>query len=627
MIAFVLLPVPGTSGFDYLVPEGVEVEPGFWVEVPFGKRLLLGVVRELRDFPEYPGAPKPIRRVHGPALPPRFFPLLSLVSEEACTALGMALAHIVPKPKARRPRPSALPFRYSEEPKHVELTEDQKAAVATICEGIGKGEKFLLFGPPASGKTEVYLASAQEAIKCGYAALLLEPEISLLPQLWARATRALGEPPAVYHGELSAGERFHVWSLALRGELSCAVGTRSAAFLPFPNLGLMVLDEEGEPGYKEERAPHYHARRVLEERTAEGAALVLGAAAPAVETFFRAEQGEIRLLSLTKRVSGAPPEVRAVSKEPEEVIGTELRGAMARHLQAGGQILLFLNRLGFFTGASCRSCGEILRCPNCEVALVFHLAEKTFRCPACGEDFPDPACRRCGGTRFRLFGAGTERVEYEAKKLFPQARVARLDEETAKDRDRILSALAEREIDILVGAQMVGKGLDFPGITLVGIIDADQLLAAPTFYAAERAFQLLLSAIGRAGRGEKSGEVIVQTNMPDHYAISSALRSDYLAFYQEEIKFRKLLRYPPFSRLLRILVSGKRAEPQAGKIAEMLREKGLEVLGPARLHPLRGEPRFQLLLRGDPSLPSKVRELFPKLPQNVRVEPDPLWLG
>lgn len=627
MIAFVLLPVPGTSGFDYLVPEGMEVEPGFWVEVPFGKRVLLGVVQEIRNLPEYPGKPKPILRVHGPALPPRLFPLFSLVSEEACTALGMALAHIVPKPAARRPRAPFLPFRYTEEPKRVELTEEQKAAVAAICDGIGKGEKFLLFGPPASGKTEVYLASAQEAIHQGYAALLLEPEISLLPQLWARAARALGKAPAVYHGELSPGERFHVWSSALRGEISCAVGTRSAAFLPFPHLGLMVLDEEGEPGYKEERSPHYHARKVLEERAKEGAALVLGAAAPAVETFFRAEQGEIRLLSLTQRVSGSPPEVKAAQKEPEEVIGAELREAIARHLQAGGQILLFLNRLGFFTGASCRTCGEILRCPDCEVALVFHLAEKTFRCSACGKDFPDPACRRCGGTRFRLFGAGTERVEYEAKKLFPQARVARLDEETAKERDRILSALAKGEIDILVGAQMVGKGLDFPGITLVGVIDADQLLASPTFYAAERAFQLLLSAMGRAGRGEKPGEVVVQTHMPDHYAISSALRGDYLAFYQEEIKFRKLLRYPPFSRLLRILVSGKRAEVQAGKMAEMLREKGLEVLGPARLHPLRGEPRFQVLLRGDSSLPRRVRALFPKLPQNVRVEPDPLWLG
>lgn len=627
MIAFVLLPVPGTEGFDYLVPEGVEVQPGFWVEVPFGRRVLLGLVKEIRERPEHFGELQAVRRVFGPGLPPPFFPLVFRISEEAYTAPGMTVAHVVPKPVARGARVPSLPFAYAEEEKSLELNEEQKAAVEAICGGIGTGGKFLVFGPPTTGKTEVYLATARAATTSGYAALLLEPEISLLPQLWARVTRALGTPPAVYHGELSPGQRFRLWSSAMRGELSCAVGTRSAVFLPFPKLGLLVLDEEGEPGYKEERAPHYHARQAAEERTKDGTALVLGGAAPAVETFFRAEQGEFRLLSLTKRVAGEPPEVRAVAKEPEELIGSDLRRAMARHLASGQQILLFLNRLGFFTGASCRRCGEILRCPGCEVALVFHLAERTFRCPACGQGFPDPECRRCGGPRFRLFGAGTERVEHEAKKLFPQARVARLDQETAKDRDRILSALAKGEIDILVGAQMVGKGLDFPWITLVGVIDADQLFAAPTFYAAERAFQLLLSACGRPGRGPAKGEVIVQTNMPNHYAIASALRGDYLGFYQAEIKFRRLLRYPPFARLLRILVSGKRAESQADKIAQNLREAGFEVLGPAGLHPLRGEPRVQIILRGERALPTQLKKALPQIPPNVRVEPDPLWLG
>lgn len=624
MIAFVLLPVPGTTGFDYQVPEGMEVKPGDWVEVPFGKRVLLGIVQELREKPEYPGELQKIRRTFGPALPPRFFPLLQRVSDEACTSLGMSLAHIVPKPAVSRARAPRLPFSYTEAEKTVELTEEQKEAVKAA---LTEGKKFLLFGPPASGKTEVYLAVARKILENGAQALLLEPEISLLPQLWARASRAFGAAPAVYHGELPPGKRFHVWTKALNGEIACAIGTRSAIFLPFPKLGLVVVDEEGEPGYKEERAPHYHARSLAEERAEEGATVIFGSAAPAVETFFRAEQGEIGLLRLSRRVAGQAPEVRPVRKAPEEVIGPELRQAMARHLADGGQVLLFLNRLGFFTGASCRRCGEILRCPNCEVALVFHLAERTFRCPACGQNFPDPACRRCGGTRFHLFGAGTERVEHEAKKLFPEARIARLDEETAHERDRILSSLAKKELDILVGAQMIGKGLDFPGITLVGIIDADQLLAMPTFYAAERTFQLLLSAIGRAGRGAKPGEVLVQTNMPDHYAIAAALRGDYESFYQEEIKFRKLLRYPPFSRLVRILISGKKAEAHGEKFAGILRDAGLEVLGPAKLHPLRGEPRLQLLVRGGKDVPLLVRKALQKIPQNVRVEPDPLWLG
>ncbi len=626
MIAFVLLPIPGTTGFDYRVPEGMTVNPGDWVEVPFGKRVLFGIVQEIRERPEYPGELQTIIRSFGPALPPRFFPLLRKVSDEACTSLGMTIAHVVPKPVVARASATRLPFSYTEAEKHVELTSEQKAAVATATEALGKGGKFLLFGPPAAGKTEVYLAVARAVLELGQQALLLEPEISLLPQLWARTSRALHTPPAVYHGELPPGERFRLWTKALKGEIRCAVGTRSAVFLPFPRLGLIVVDEEGEPGYKEERAPHYHARAVAEERAEEGV-VVLGAASPAVETFFRAEQGEIRLLRLFRRVAGQQPEIKAVTKAAEEVIGPELRQAMARHIADGGQVLLFLNRLGYFTGASCRRCGEILRCPGCEVALAFHLAEKTFRCPACGQNFPDPACRRCGATRFRLFGAGTERVEHEAKKLFPEARVARLDEETARDRDRILSGLARGELDILVGAQMVGKGLDFPDVTLVGIIDADQLLALPTFYAAERAFQLLVSAIGRAGRGKKPGEVLVQTNMADHYAIASAIRGDYQGFYQEEIKFRKLLRYPPFSRLVRILASGKRAESQMEKIAGIIREAGLEVLGPAKLHPLRGEPRVQLLVRGGRDVPLLVRKALQKIPQNVRVEPDPFWLG
>ncbi|MCX7844645.1 MAG: primosomal protein N' [Candidatus Bipolaricaulota bacterium] len=627
MIALVLLPVPGTAGFDYRVPEGMAVQPGSWVEVPFRKRTLLGIVRELREAPEYPGELQAIRRVLGEGLPPRFFPLLARLSEEACTSLGMTLAHVVPKPAKRGPRAPRLPFAYREPEKRVALTPEQEAAAEAIGEGIGRGRKFLLFGPPASGKTEVYLACARQAQAQGYAALLLEPEISLLPQLWARATRALGAPPAVYHGELPPGARWQVWQEARRGGIPAAVGTRSAVFLPFPRLGLIVLDEEGEPAYKEEMAPHQHARAVAEARAeAEGAAAVLGAAAPAVESFFRAEQGELTLLRLSRRAVGQPPEVRAVAKG-EEVVGPELREAMARHLRRGGQVLLFLNRIGFFTGASCRRCGEILRCPACEVALVFHLAERTFRCHACGQAFPDPACPRCGGVRFRLFGAGTERVEHEARRLFPEVGVARLDQETARERDRILSDFAAGKVQILVGAQMVGKGLDFPGVTLVGIVDADQLLAAPTFYAAERAFQLLLSAGGRAGRGPWPGEVLVQTNMPEHYAIAAALRGDYAAFYAEEIKFRRALRYPPFARLVRLLATGKRAEARAQKLADALKEAGLEVLGPARLHPLRGEPRFQLLVRGDRDLPLRVRAALPKLPTEVRVEPDPLWFG
>jgi len=531
-------------------------------------------------------------------------------------------------------RPESLPFafRFREKPKTLRLTPHQERALEAITAELGDRGKFLLFGPPAAGKTEVYLQAAKAALEAGGDVLLLEPEVSLLPQLWARAQNALAprEPlPRLYFGDMPPGERWRTWEDVLRGKTHAAVGTRSAVFLPFGKLRLIILDEEHEPAYKqEEMAPHYHAREVGELRAMrEGATLLLGSATPSVESFFRAERGEYVLLELPQRVVGEPPEVRAVPLGPDEVITEPLRDAMERHLDAGGQVLLFLNRIGFFTGASCRDCGAVLRCERCEVALVFHLEERTFRCHACGAAYPRPRCPRCGGQRFRLFGVGTERVEYEAKRLFPRARVERLDSETAKSRAEILEALAGGRVDILVGTQMVGKGLDFPGIALVGIINADGLLSAPDFRAGERTFQLIVAAAGRAGRGERKGEVIVQTNNPDHYAISHALRGDYRALYNDELSFRRELRYPPFGQLVRILVEGKRAEKLAGKYAEALGKKGLEVLGPARLLPLRGVPRYQVLVRGDEGVLERIRAVLPEFPGVTKIDPSPGWIG
>ncbi len=529
-------------------------------------------------------------------------------------------------------RPEALPFSFGlREVLRVHTpTSEQEKAVEEIAAGMGEGRVFLLWGPPASGKTEVYLRAAARTLEAGRDVLLLEPEVSLLPQLWARARNALEEEIRLYFGELPPGDRWRAWEEALAGKVRVGVGTRSAVFLPFGRLGLMVLDEEHEPAYKqEEMAPHYHAREVAELRSrGEEAAVVLGSATPAVETFFRAERGEITLLRLSRRVAGEPPVVRAVPHRGR-VIGPELREAMERHLGAGGQVLLFVNRLGFFTGAACASCGEILRCPVCEVPLVYHLREKTYRCHACGRAFPEPVCPRCGGSEFRRFGIGSERVEHVARTLFPRARIARLDSETAHLREEILSGLAAGDIDILVGTQMVGKGLDFPGITLVGVVNADQLLSMPDFRAGERTFQLIAAAAGRAGRGERPGEVIVQTDNPDYYPIRYALAGDYTGFYAQEIAFRRELGYPPFARLVRFLFRGKRAEERSGKLAQELSRRGFEVLGPARLLPLRGIPRWQVILRlrEKEPYPSGIQDILEGLPTGTSVDPDPMWIG
>ena len=373
-------------------------------------------------------------------------------------------------------------------------------------------------------------------------------------------------------------------------------------------------------------APYYHARAVAERRAdQDGATVVLGAAAPSVETYYRGTQGEIEILPLLSRVVGAPPEV-SVAPRGNDVIGPILQDAIHRHLGEGGQVLLFLNRLGFYTGAACR-CRSVLRCSDCRVPLVFHLADRSFHCHTCGKVVRTPRCPSCGEDRFHLFGAGTERVEHEARRLFPSATVARLDADTARNRDTILSAVAEGEVQILVGAQMVGKGLDFPGITLVGVVNADQLLATPDFRAGERTYQLVAGAAGRAGRGDTPGQVVVQSDQPDYYAIRCALAGDYAAFYEEELLYRESLRYPPFARLVRMIATGRDAEAKAGSLAERLLGHGFEVLGPARLLPRRGIPRAQLLVRGDESVVARLAQVLPRPPSWLKVDPDPVWLG
>ncbi|UCC67151.1 MAG: primosomal protein N', partial [Armatimonadota bacterium] len=440
------------------------------------------------------------------------------------------------------------------------LTLEQNAAVEAIGEAVeaGRPESFLLYGVTASGKTEVFLRAIGRALSRGRQAIVLMPEISLTAQAVGIYRARFGDRVAILHSALSLGERWDEQQRIRTGEAAVVIGARSAVFAPTPALGLIVVDEEHESSYKQEQSPRYHAREVaLKRGEMSGCPVVMASATPALESFYDAEQGRHRLLRLPTRVEERPlPRIRVVdmrgpgSRTP--ILSTPLRQAIAARLQGGEQVILFLNRRGFATFLLCPICGESLRCPDCGVALKYHRDSRQVRCHHCGlaRTAPD-ICPRCGGHEIRFSGFGTERVERELTRVFPRARAGRMDRDTTARKGahvRIVGQFRAAETDILIGTQMVAKGFDFPGVTLVGVISADTSLNLPDFRAAERTFQLLTQVSGRSGRGEKEGEVIIQTYRPDHYSVEAAAEQDYEAFYEREMEARRELSYPPFSQ-------------------------------------------------------------------------------
>lgn len=495
------------------------------------------------------------------------------------------------------------------------LTEAQREALAEIKAAMaGEGKStVLLHGITGSGKTEVYLQAIAASLAKGLGSIVLVPEISLTPQIIDRFTARFGDLVAVLHSGLSAGERYDEWRRVLTGSALVVVGARSAVFAPLGNIGLFILDEEHEHSYKQEETPRYHARDVALWRARHhGAAVVLGSATPSLESYRLAEEGEYTLCRLPSRIYNRPlPPVEIVDLRRELREGHRkpfsrlLLTALADTVASGHQAILFLNRRAYATFVLCRECGFVLRCPDCQVALKFHAPGSELRCHYCEQRQPYPlTCPSCAGRSIRHFGTGTQRVEDELQKAFPEWRLARLDADTASrkgEHRRILSAFRRGEYQVLVGTQLVTKGLDFPNVTLVGVITADTALNLPDFRAGERTFQLLTQVAGRAGRGEAGGRVIVQTYAPDHYAVLAAKEHDFEGFYRQELKSRQELSYPPFSRLVRFLLSGPREAEVTGaaeRLAEFLAAK-VEVLGPSPcpLYRLRGRFRWQVVAR------------------------------
>ncbi len=479
-----------------------------------------------------------------------------------------------------------------------------------------KTDTVLLYGVTASGKTEVYLNAIANCMEMGRNAMVLVPEIALTAQVVDIFTGRFGDEVAVLHSKLSEGERHDEWKRLQRGHARIVVGARSAVFAPLENIGLIVMDEEHEPSYKQESSPRYHTRDVVTERARRNGALALfGSATPSIETYFDAKQGRISLLALPERIGNRRlPQVEVVDmreewKQQKGMFCTRLIEEMGERLGKCQQTILFLNRRGYSNFVLCRDCGYAAKCPNCDISLALHVSDNSLRCHHCDYSVCVPSvCPDCGGKRLKGFGIGTEKVEEEALKYFPHARVERMDKDTTVRKGahaNILSRFRKGEVDILIGTQMVAKGLDFPEVTLVGVINADTAINLPDFRAAERAFQLLTQVAGRAGRGDEPGSVIVQTFNPDHYSIRHSVLQDYHAFYQEEIAYREELMYPPFRRFANMIFTDENeqaAKDRSVVLAQTLKgmiPENAEVIGPAPapIPKINNRYRHHLLLR------------------------------
>lgn len=659
------------SPFTYRIPDGMNLEPGQRVAVPFGPREKEGIVLEttedcslepgrirdvIRPLEDYAAIPPELMalaaemagKVHCPLaetlrlmLPARMrggrihvktekTVRLSVTREEALSAaeqetrsrkrqeilrilaekgaVGMkALSASVKDPgetlkklaadglvEIRETEALRIPgeaFSVQNDPGY-ELTAGQEEALEEIIPALkGKGGRFLLHGVTGSGKTEVFMEAVRQVLAMGKSAIILVPEIALTPQMVAWFRGRFGPVAAVIHSRLSPGERFDEWRRIRRGDARVVIGARSAVFSPVKELGLIVVDEEHESTYFSDHHPRYDAREVANSRCErEGATLVLASATPSVLSFARARRGDYMLLEMPKRVLDRPlPEVELVDMREElengnrTVLSGTLRKALKECAARGEQAMLLMNRRGYNSFVSCRSCGYVVKCPNCDISMTYHLGSQDglLRCHYCGQTLNPPgSCPECGSHYIRFFGAGTQKVEEEVRKLLPGIQTLRMDYDTTSGKDghgRILEEFRSGRANILIGTQMIAKGLDFPRVTLVGVVAADTTLNLPDYRSRERTFQLLTQVAGRAGRGREPGRVIIQTYKPEDPVIGFAARQDYRSFFEDEFRRRRNGLYPPFTLIARILVESPREE-EAAREAEALEAQARKML-------------------------------------------------
>ncbi len=635
-IAEVAFNIPLERTFHYLIPGGLQsaVRPGIRVAAPFGRREQIGMVVQLLDRSPIP-APmlKTIRRAIDPVpvITGERWALASHLSAYYGCSLGEALAVMVPSAlrltSASAADASAMshdvqidagghqtrtaPFR---------LSERQQEGLAVILRALdsSRPQTILLHGITASGKTELYLQAIGHLLQQGRSAICLVPEIALTPQTIDRFRERFGDQVAVWHSRLTARQRAAAWQRVVRGAARVVVGARSAVFAPVARLGLIVVDEEHEPTYKQEDTPRYHAREgaVFRARLTD-AVVVLGSATPSVESYYAATHGGV-LVALPERVRGRGlPQVEVIDMREEwgrrraGPLSDRLQRALQQTVDRGEQAMLLLNRRGFARVAQCQTCAAVVRCARCSVPLIYHASRQELICHYCSfHEAAAELCPQCRKGYLRFRGAGTERVESELHRIFPAASIARMDRDTTKGREShraLYEAVRSRQVGMLVGTQMIAKGLDFPEVTLVGVVSADTALNLPDFRAGERTFDLLTQMAGRAGRGDQPGRVLIQTYCPDHYAIQAAKQHDYARFYAEEITMRRRLKLPPFAHLIELTLMGssraraqESAERLAGELRRAMRGKQMTLLGPAphRVARLRRTHRVCLVLKG-----------------------------
>lgn len=710
--------------FTYRVPEGLRLEPGTRVLVPFGPRRVEGYVIRLLPHCDLPEAR--VKDVQGaledyPALLPHMMELALWIRRQAHCPLVEALRLMIPaqmrggrirerseawfalseaiedidacvETQRRAPKRrqilraleggplsraqltervgdpgealralcgSGLVVQYDEEvlrrpyadisgraAEDPPLTEEQQKALAELYPAMERGRgRFLLHGVTGSGKTEVFIRAVRRCLQSGKTAIVLVPEIALTPQMveWFRSR--FGQEGAVLHSRLTPGQRFDEWRRVRRGEARVVIGARSAVFAPASDVGLIIVDEEHESTYLSDCMPRYDAREVAQARCdRENATLILASATPGMDTFARALEGELTLLEMTNRVMGRPmPSVRLVDMREElrggnkSIFSGALMEALKECVRRDEQAMLFINRRGYNTFVKCRQCGYVVKCAQCDISMTYHQEgareSAAMRCHYCGAGkAPPQVCPACGGGGIRYFGAGTQMVEEAVRKAFPNVPVLRMDNDTTRTRDahfELLARFRSGEARILVGTQMIAKGLDFPNVTLVGVVAADATLNLPDYRAAERTFQLVTQVAGRAGRADKPGQVVVQTYEPEHYCIQAASRQDYRAFFAEEMTFRRRLAYPPYAALCRLLVEGADAEAARRALSPLkeqmdaffqkhpdLRKQVLmEEAAEAPVKVIRGKTRYQLFykLAGQPA--GEILQKFSELAQ------------